>query len=305
MTSLALADEAHAWLKRMGTAIKTLNYVGTFVFIHANHVESMRVIHAVHQNEERERLISLNGSPREIIRDSNQLICIIPETKSVMVEKSRPRKYIPEALLNLDQGLDKHYLFHIIGKDRIAGMSAIIIAIKPRDAFRYGYRLWIGTDTNLLLKSEVVNEHGAIVEQLVFTELKVHEKIDPQLLKPEISSEGFTWHREMNSPRPMPQEHLWKITQLPPGFKPQMHMEHNLPNRRMAVEHWVLSDGLATVSVYIEKPQAIVKDQLRGFSTMGAINAYGTALEGYQLIVVGEVPKVTVMMIGQSIRKTP
>jgi len=68
--------------------------------------------------------------------------------------------------------------------------------------------------------------------------------------------------------------------------------------------HLVYSDGLASVSVFIEKNQGSEK-HLQGASSMGAVNAFGNSVGDYFVTVVGEVPVKTVQSMAQSTVKLP
>jgi sigma-E factor negative regulatory protein RseB len=61
-----------------------------------------------------------------------------------------------------------------------------------------------------------------------------------------------------------------------------------------STEHYVLSDGLASVSIYIERG---VEDGLQGGSRIGAVHAVGGRIAGHQVTVVGEVPAATVEQV--------
>jgi sigma-E factor negative regulatory protein RseB len=66
------------------------------------------------------------------------------------------------------------------------------------------------------------------------------------------------------------------------------------------VEHWVVSDGLASVSIYLEK--AIDKaEQFEGATQMGAISVFGAVIDGAQVTVIGDVPGETVEAIARSV----
>jgi sigma-E factor negative regulatory protein RseB len=67
------------------------------------------------------------------------------------------------------------------------------------------------------------------------------------------------------------------------------------------VEQLVLTDGMATVSVFVEQLGEQAK-AFNGVSHVGAVNAYGTVVNDHQLTVVGEVPLATVQLIGKSLR---
>lgn len=299
--------EAHKWLDKMAYAVKNLNYEGVFVHAHGNKLETIRIIHRADENGETERLLSLNGVPREIIRNNNSLICILPDSRSVVVEKTRSRKYVPAALIEATTKLEKYYRYMVIGDGRVAGRLTRIVAVVPRDRYRYGYRLWIDKQTGLLLKSDLLNEKGRVLEQVMYTQITIHDRIPAHRLKQTISSDGYKTFRQKSDRDVSPlkkDRSRWTVRNLPAGFMRSMHMKHGMPASKKMVEHIMFSDGLSSVSVFIEKNGA-GKASLRGSSRMGAVNAYGITVSGYQVTVVGGVPRATVMMIGQSLRLNP
>jgi len=307
VTVAVAENDATQWLQRMATAIKTLNYKGTFVYIHGRQVEAMTIVHKVDELGEREKLMSLNGAAREIIRDQNKLICILSDNKSVIIEKSRARKIIPDALLMISAKLRKHYRFVVIGNGRMTGRKAKIIAVEPRDKYRYGYRLWLDKRSAMLLKSDVINDKGQVVEQLMFTNLTIVKNIDDSALKPEVAHKDFKVFKQLKKARVQNAPKAWRVSRLPVGYKMKMYTTHDMRTSKMPVDHFVYTDGLSIVSVYIEKPSPDKSKQkgenrfLIGATSMGAINAYGREVAGYQITVVGEVPKASVMLIGRSV----
>ena len=299
------SDSARQWLDRMSHAIKTLNYEGTFVYIHDNQLEAMHIIHSHNEHGEQERLLSLAGSPREIIRDNDLLTCILPDASAVVVEKSRPKEYLPTGLHKITQSLKQYYRFSVIGDDRMAGRDAKIIQVQPRDPYRYGYGLWIDRQTDMLLKSDLLDEAGDAVEQVMFTNISIGEDIDSSQLKPTIDANGFKWFREdKTNDRAKESKSGWYVDKLPDGFKMGMKKKHAMPMDEMPLEHLMYTDGLSSVSVFIEKIEK-GKPMLEGLSNMGAVNAYGTEVDGHHITVVGEVPKSAVKMIGDHVRYKP
>lgn len=301
------SEEARSWLNRMAQAVKNLNYEGTFVYIHGDQLEALQIIHSSDEKGERERLFSLVGAPREILRDSDNLTCILPDNKAVVVEKSRPKKYLPSGLMEITRNLKQYYDFRMLGDDRVAGMPTRVLEITPKDPYRYGYRLWLEKKTAMLLKSDLINRRGKAVEQVMFTEIRIYDKIAPDHLKATIDSAGFKWFRQDEKGADTGKKPAvageWQVTRLPGGFHMGMKKRHKIPTSHMPVEHLVYTDGISSVSVYIEKMENSA-DMLKGFSSMGAVNAYGTVVGDYCVTVVGEVPRAAVKMIGDSVRKT-
>ncbi len=303
----AASDDVRDWLQQMSQAAQGLNYRGTFVYLHNGQLEAMRVIHGVVDGAEQERLVALTGEAREVIRDQERVTCILPKSKAVMVDRSIPRKPFPAALPRDLADLDDNYEFLAMGEDRVSGLPSRIVVIKPRDHYRYGYRLWLERDSSLLLRSDLVDADGTPIEQMMFTELQVLDELDTAELKPMLTGEDYTWfgHQEKTPVKTAPAGPAgWQVGWLPGGFMLTHHNRHAMPSDAAEVEHMVYSDGLATVSIYIE-PANPDKAGLAGSSRMGAVNALGVRLGDHQITVVGEVPRSTVEQIGKSVQRRP
>lgn len=298
----------HSWLAKTSEAMRTLNYEGTFVYSHNGKLESMRIIHKVDAYGEHERLVSLNGEAREVIRNNTRITCILPASKSVVVDKSRPKQFFPFSMAarNINR-LDKYYEFRLGKQERIAGRMAQRVSIKPRDIYRYGYRLWIDTESGILLKSDMLNTRGRSVEQVMFTDIRINHDIPSEALTPQIVGKEYKWFADDEKPsteiKPL-RTPEWKVSKLPQGYMMAESNHHRLPTSKWPVEHLVYTDGLATVSVYVEKLQG-KDDSLHGVSHMGAVHAYGNVVDKHQVTVVGEVPQQAVELIGNSIVHMP
>ncbi|WP_455205672.1 MucB/RseB C-terminal domain-containing protein [Kaarinaea lacus] len=293
------------YLNKMGTALQTLNYHGTLVYIHDGVVESMQLIHKNDADGEFERLVHLSGEPREVIRDNDVVTCYLPDSQSVTVGERRFNNHL---LVKLTNNLDKfapNYSFGLNGTQRVAGKTARAITIDPKDPYRYGYRVWVDENNGLLLKSELLDAQGEVLEQMMFAQLQVVDEIPQELLKPGVSGDKFTWHgKKSKTAKVMNVDQGWQVAQLPSGFSVSGHFKQMMPNSEQPAEHMVVSDGLASVSIYIE-PFNAESQAFVGASRMGAINVYGSVFEDFQITVIGEVPESTVEMIAQSIKYQP
>lgn len=301
------AQEARQWLDEMSGALQTLDYDGTFVYLHDGKLEAMRIIHQVDDEGEKERLISLTGSAREVVRDNETVTCIMSDSKSVMVGQSRPRQPFPVVPRDVDS-LFAYYRIEALGADRIAGNMAQVIAITPRDAYRYGYRFWIDKDSKMLLKSDLNDANGRPIEQVMFTRMAIESAIPAVALAPTLSGDSYAWYRQSGDDPAVAETGTphWVVTRIPAGFNLKHYLRKRIRPDGDAAEHMVYSDGLATVSVYVEKIAA-GEETLSGLSSMGAVNAFGSVVNGHQVVVVGEVPAETVEMMARSIesRESP
>jgi sigma-E factor negative regulatory protein RseB len=294
-------DTAREWLNAMSEALESLNYDGTFVYLHDGKLEAMHIIHQRDSGGEKERLFSLTGSAREVIRDNQSVTCIMPDSKSVMVGRSRPRQPFPVLPRDL-ASLEKYYRLENIGDDRMTGVMSQVVAVTPRDAYRYGYRFWISKDSKLLLKTDLTGADGVPIEQVMFTRLSVGTDVSESAMQSSLGEQGKAWHHQdiggaatAETGKPG-----WVVKRLPEGFTLTSYQRKHMRPVGAGTEHLVYSDGLATVSVYVEMASAD-DNILTGLSSMGAMNTYGTVVGGHQVVVVGEVPAVTVEMMARSI----
>jgi sigma-E factor negative regulatory protein RseB len=294
-------NDARQWLSRMSQAVRSLNYEGTFVYRRGEALVGMSVTHVVDTQGERERLVTLNGVRREVIRDHNGVTCILPDQNLVVVSKGRLEKPFPTKLLEDPKVIAAHYDISDAGLSRTMGRDAQVISIKPHDRYRYGYRVWIDPKTGLMLQSDVVNKDGKIMEQIMFTSLHLLDKV-PSSIEDEV-------HPAINTILKSNQtaatgDNQWLVTHMPDGFRLIEHRKRTRQsdNHAVSMDHLVLTDGLASVSVFIENQ--LMPHQtapMVGVSRLGAVNAYRTVVGNHQVTVVGEVPVSTVQLIGESV----
>ena len=81
-----------------------------------------------------------------------------------------------------------------------------------------------------------------------------------------------------------------------------MHRRRALPDKSAELEHFIFSDGLATVSVYVQPAQADAV--LSGVSRHGAAHAVGRPLGKHEVVVVGEVPVTTLELFAAAIKSS-
>lgn len=297
-------DKARQLLDEMTRAARTLNYDGVFVYQHDVHMDAMRIIHQAESGTERERLFSLTGHAREVIRNDESVTCIFPDNQSVMVEKSRPYELLSSQLPQPVAKLDDYYAFALKGSDRVAGRDTRIVAIQPRDRYRYGYRLWLDSKTNLMLRSELIGEEGRALEQFMFTRIEVVEHIPDSQLEPTITGTDFTWYENPDDLHDKMSQLQWQVEWLPAGFSMSNTANELLADSPRPVHHMVFSDGLALVSVFVEKISN-KRGALIGPSKMGAVNAFARQTDDHQVVVVGEVPLITVRKIANAVTHKP
>ena len=289
-------------VRSMSKALKSLNYEGTFVHMISGNVETMRILHARDESGELERMTSLNGEAREVFRNNHTVTCIWPGSRSVVVSKSKPRDLIPEVNSSLVD--NDFYKIILDTPDRVAGRETHVVHVAPTDSDRYGYRFWIDKETSMLLRMMLLDENGNGLEQLMFTDIRYPDSIDPARFEATGADDTFTWQEpkpEDVVPTPQPQR-IVSFENLPDGYSKIAETYNPMPMGDTPLSHVTLSDGMASVSVYVEYMEAELHDSgSSGISRMGVINAFGLARESAFITVVGEVPANVVQRIGESV----
>nr|WP_298725569.1 MucB/RseB C-terminal domain-containing protein [uncultured Steroidobacter sp.] len=295
--------EARQWLERMSEALATRNYEGRFFHLRDSRSEAMRIYHRVDKGKVTERLVSLDGSGREIIRNQSEVVCYLPDRRTVLVEKRTDDNTLLAAVPAYNEELEAHYNIERGPFTKALGRRTQVINVTPRDQFRYGYRLWLDDETAMPLKSQLCDREGRVIEQILFAELNFRDRIPADSLKPSITGEGFRWIRQDAQPQlAAGQVGGWGVIRLPAGFRLTAWRIQLIAGSNVPVQHLVYSDGLASVSVFIEPadPQA---QPLRGLAKVGAAFAFSRAMDGHQVTAVGEVPPVTLEAIAASVTK--
>lgn len=292
--------DAFAWLQTMAAAARQMTYSGTFVYRYGNRIETSRIIHVADINGEHEKLQALDGTPREIIRHNEEVFCYTPRDKALTIEKRKVRNAFPG--LPSSQALPALLENYIIKKgepERVGGYECQVVILQPKDGLRYGHKLWADSKTGLLIKASMFNGQNQMIDQFMFTQLTIGGPIDMELLKPQM--EGAEIIQLPDTANSTGSESGWIVKQLPPGFKKIMETRRMMPRKSLPINHIVFSDGLATVSVFIEPAANAKSDQ--GLTSQGAVNVYTKPAGEHQLTVLGEVPAAAVVQMGNSLSK--
>lgn len=298
----AHADDPRSWLARMNEALTTRNYDGVFMHLHGGRVETMRIIHRVQDGHVTERLVSLDGSGREFVRNGTELTCYLPDRRMVLVEQRPSDSTLLGNLPRFDASTEGFYDLKQVKRTRLMGRTTRVIAVLPKDGYRYGYRLWIDEATTMPLKTQLCDGQGNVIEQVQFANLTLPARIADSAFKPQVSTEGFRWLRQD------PKHHVaaettttWRAWRLPPGFRMTLRAAQAMPGASGPVEHLVFSDGLASVSVFVEG-RTQTSATMAGAAKVGSSSAFSTTRDGHQITAVGEVPPETVRVIANSMQ---
>lgn len=309
--ALAAAEDARdaplpapvQWLERMNRALNTRNYDGTFSHSQGGTVEMLRIIHRVQGGHVAERLVALDGSGREFIRSDATLTCYLPDKRTVLVEE-RPAQASLVAFPAISAQTASFYDIREVARIPVNGRKVHWISIAPRDEYRYGYQLWIDDATAMPLKTQLCDTNGHVLETRWFANLTLPAHIPDAALRPQVSTEGFRWVRNAAALDSTPTSGaVWGA--LPPGFRMMVHGAQTLPGSSAPVDHLVFTDGLASVSVFVEMHvsagSGAAVTEVRA-ARVGSSSAFSTVVDGHKVTAVGEVPPDTVRFFATQVK---
>ncbi|ANO51112.1 MucB/RseB C-terminal domain-containing protein [Woeseia oceani] len=288
------------WLDRMSSVVTTVDYEGTVIRRKNGRSEALKVVHRVTNGVVNEKVITQEGNGLEIIRNGNEVHCILPDQKSVLIEQWNDRSTLFSTLPSSELRFGSEYDLSLVREERVAGRRAILLAIRPHDGMRFGHRLWLDYETAFPLRTELVGSDGSLIEQLKFADIRFDSVISDQALAPSLNLDNFTWYTEPARMQVVDVETDWHSDDLPNGFRAVSTRTEEMPGLDNPVTHIVYSDGLATVSVFIADEQ---DGQSAERYQVGASSSYSTHVAGHQVTAVGEVPAITVQRIASSMRR--
>jgi sigma-E factor negative regulatory protein RseB len=296
------SPEVLAWLRKIHQATEHLSYSGTFVYQEGGSSETLRITRHADSRGGVEKLEALDGSPREVVRELDTVKCYLPDSRTVKIDRRVDRRAFPGLLPDHIERLADNYGAALAGTGRVAGLDSREIVLSPRDAYRYGYRLWADVNTGMLLKAVVYDDKGATVEQFTFTEFKPG-RIARDKLKPSHKARKWRVEDDATAPANLADEG-WGLGAEVLGYRKVAEVTRTLGESRR-VGQVVYSDGLAAISVFIE-PRGDEPDRVQaGLAGKGAVNLYSREIAAHIVTAVGEAPAVSVQRVADNVEFHP
>lgn len=289
-------QEALLWLQKVAVAAHRLSYSGTFVYRNGRQSETSRIVHVAAQGRQAEKLEVLDGSPREVVRENDEVRCYLPERRMVIIEQRSTRRTFPALLPVSLAGLGEHYAIRMGKSARVAGIDSQIIHLDPRDPWRFGREFRVDRQSGLLLKADTFDERGESLESMAFVELHIGVPASGDALKPRYDKTD--WEIRQARLRDIRDDGPWLFRADLPGFRRQAAMQRSLPGpaagESREVLHWIFSDGLAALSVFVSPLRAQSDPIDSEVQTTGAISVITRVIDGYRVVVMGDVPPAAI-----------
>ncbi|KPX22792.1 Sigma E regulatory protein, MucB/RseB [Pseudomonas amygdali pv. eriobotryae] len=291
------ADDAQDAINRLAKVDQQQSYQGTFVYERNGSFSTHRIWHRIADGHVQERLLQLDGSAQEVLRVDGLTQCV-----SGTLEAGVANPADSSARAFDVKRLSAWYDIKIVGKSRVAGRQATIVALSPKDQHRYGLELHLDNETGLVLKSLLLSEKGQLLERFQFTDLDTAGVLSEQMLSTSADCKPVSVLKA--KPEPSISSVAWHSDWLPPGFEVSSSGVRKDSSTQSSVTHLMYGDGLARFSVFIEAVKGGASSDIR--TQLGptvAVSRRLTTPQGDMMVtVVGEIPMGTAERIALSMR---
>jgi sigma-E factor negative regulatory protein RseB len=287
------------WLMRMHDASRQRNYIGTFVVSSSNGaMSSSRIWHACDGQRQVERVESLSGAPRSTFRRDDEVLTFLPETRTVRTERRESLGLFSELLKPDETAIPEFYSAQQVGRDRVAGFEADVIQLLPKDGLRFGYRIWSEKKSGLVVKLQTVDSDGKVLEQAAFSELQLDAPVRMDRLSQMMAVPDGWRIEKTDAVKTTAAAEGWGLKTAVAGFKPMSCYKRPAEGALQ----WIFSDGLASVSLFVESydRQRHVQE---GVFASGATNTLTRRVQDWWVTAVGEVPAQTLRAFALSLER--
>ena len=301
------AADVGDWLRKLHESSRRKAYTGTFVVSTAGTMSSARIWHVCDGEQQLERVDTLTGPARTTLRRNDEVVTFVPESRVTVLERREALSLFPANLQPGDLAVGEFYTLNgLASVERVAGLLADAHELLPRDDLRFGYRVWSERKTGLVVKLQTLDLDRRVLEQVAFSELNLgaQVKVD-ELLRMMKNRPGYTV-QNVAMTRTTPLEQGWRLRQPVPGFvSTGCHVRSisAASDPGKAPMQWVFSDGLASVSVFVE-PYEPTRHTRVGQMSSGATHSLSRRHGEFWVTLVGEVPAKTLAWFAQSLERT-
>ena len=295
------------WLLRLHELSKQRSYIGTYVVSSGGQMHSAKIWHVCEGAQQIERVESLTGAPRSTFRHNDKIVTFLPEQKIARSEKRGVAGSFPELIQSADNRISEFYKLKTEGVERVAGLESDVVLLIPKDSLRFGYRVWTEQKKGLVVKLQTLDAEGRVLEQAAFSELLLDAPVKmDKLLQMMGKVDGYRVE-ESALVKTTASAEGWRQVAPVAGFKPMSCYKRPAVSKsaNAAVDEpiqWVFSDGLASVSLFVE-PFDRLKHSKESAMSMGATHTLSRQLGNYWLTAMGEVPMNTLKQFASGLER--
>ncbi|MBZ4201376.1 MAG: MucB/RseB C-terminal domain-containing protein [Methylotenera sp.] len=301
-TSASQAANNDSWqmLQKAAVAAHALSYQGIFVCQSGQQSKSVEIKHLFNGQHEFARNVVLDGLPREVLSQGGEVVIYNPKNEKIVIEKRRGQNMFPAILPTDLEAIKANYQLKFGETERVADRQAQILVLDAKDNLRYSYKFWVDSEYGLLLKSVMLNGKNEVLDSMAFNQLTLISAVDLDWFKPKIDAKKAYVMEDVNTIADKQEATHWRLKALPEGYVKVDQMMRAVKGKASPVTHLIFSDGLASVSLFIEPLENGIKPR-NGRSLVGNTSFYANVAGNLQVTVVGEVPEATVAKIANAV----
>lgn len=295
------------WLTRMHDASRSRAYLGTLVVTAGSAMSASKIWHVCDGRQQMERVDTLTGAPRTTIRRNNEVITFEPDARRAVVETRESLGLFPDLLRTPQNVIAQFYGARTVAAQRVAGHLSDVVEIQPRDELRFGYRVWSEQKSGLVVKLQTLDAGGRVIEQVAFSELQLDAPVSMDKLSRMMKdTRGYEVVRPTLR-KTTAQAQGWRLKEPVPGFEPMSchtRGDDNASAPGQAPMQWVFSDGLASVSLFVE-PFDTARHGEELATSLGATHSVSRRVGEHWVTAVGEVPAATLQRFALALERIP
>jgi sigma-E factor negative regulatory protein RseB len=295
-TQIASYKSVNEWLMRIHDASRKRAYTGTFVVSVGAEMASARIWHVCDGEQQMERVESLTGAPRSTFRHNNHVVTFFPDVKVARSEEREALGIFPNFLKSNDSAIAEFYNLKVLESERVAGLDTEVVQLIAKDALRYSYRIWTERKSGLVVKLQTLDITGRVIEQAAFSELSLDAPVKMDKLSAMMNNTAGLKLEQVEMSKTTAVAQGWTMSRSVPGFTSMSCF------KRPETMQWIFSDGLATVSLFVE-PFDRKRHNQEGAWSMGATQTLAKRLDDWWLTAVGEVPAPTLKVFAQQLER--
>jgi len=279
-----------AWIERLYEATRNRAYGGTFVVSRGSDMTAARIAHVCDGRQQIERIETLNGPTRITWRRDDEVMTLMPDKQWAVRDRRELLRLFPGPLRVPGVEVGDFYRAEVRGTERVAGFDAWVVDFQPRDALRYGHRIWSEKGTGLVLKLQTLDTNGAVLEQVAFTELHLDVPLRVEVLAQQMDdTRGYRVVRPTLN-KTTPDAEGWRLKADVPGFRPvTCWARAEEAGRPRPPLQCVFTDGLASVSLFFGAGESGAGHR----GQLGAMHVLTQRVAGQPVTALGEVPRAT------------
>ena len=294
------AEDPWLHLEKASQAARKLSYKGIFLYQNLQDVRSIEITHLNNGTEEFARIVTLDGKPREALSRGNNMVVFNSNKENVMIQKRQNQSLFPAILPADIESVKAIYTLRFSDQERIGGRETQIVYLEPKDEYRYLYKLWLDKEYGLILKMSILDHQQKLIEQASFNQIALFTGQDLNWFKPSVDTHKKYIMDDVPENK-VSHEKYCTIANLPAGYREVSHVTRTMGSQPQLVHHWIFSDGLSFVSLFVNPIPKGQKSRV-GETQVGSSHVYARVMNGNQIMVVGEVPQATIQKISNSIQ---